>query len=803
MKMSASDHGRKGGRPSNGDLTRRLTAADLSSRGRDGMIQTTLNFGTTFGLSHPSIKNGSINIGGNAGRSTITVNGGTVNLFTGPVTNTHGPPQIHGITKEPTNTDEPIVVDSDGEEPRPGEKRPRPSSPETPVDPVLERLTLEAKVSKETSFESYDHHRKDVQDQLEKEEDNTRREALQKKLEELKIIWRNTCVELMESKKETHAPAPKTSTTLSLSLKIKSKTKNYATKVAPPILGQPYSEDGKSKRTIYSNEDRERCVQKYNECMASDDPEMKSVSAAVRQIRQWSGFKNMSRKVLREWITRPGGTKGKPPAGGRKVNREFYDAVLSKLIYRQRNSNGEVSVLANIAYSHAIIQKAALLTRNEPTWKDDKDLETRSFSRKWSSRFLEEMRMSKRRVTNVLKKNLPSEAEVLSQMKEIQERIMKGGSKEGDEAQPYPSSRIINCDETATNYSIQFQHQWVLSGTDRGSAPDADEKRRFTSMIGGTASGQMLPTFNIIMCTVKQDPKESNYGDLTRSTILNSIKNKVGFREDDGWESRVWTKSLPTKIPNLPYVTYKRPYLIHKTNGTVVTVHNNAWMDAPGLCMWADLVVQPWAKGERVLLVWDNCPSHKTADVANHFQSLGIELAFLPANMTDKLQPMDLNINGPLKAYMRRYRGEQCFDYKQQFHIDCDKALQEGNPLPSFSPPLPKVHDGLNMLLSATKEMFSKESFPIGLQKIFIKVGLARDPDINNQFRSYSGLSTVTLSENDEIDMVLGKGQAIEPTLGSLVFECLFSRDEAQGWLNEDIENYEIDPKTGLASASV
>jgi len=721
MKMSASDHGRNGGRPTKGDLTRRLTAEDMS---RDGKIQTTLNFGTTLSLSRPSIKNGSINIGGNAGRSTITVNGGTVNVFTGPVTNTHGPPQIHDNTKEPTNTDEPIVVDSDVDELRPGEKRPRPSSPEPSVDPVVQRLELEEKVSKDTGFDSYDHHRKDVQDQLEKQKDNTSREALQKKLEELKIIWRNTCVELMESKKETHAPAPTKATTLSLSLKIKSKTTQNVTKVAPPIPGQPYSENGKSKRASYS-------------------------------------------------------------------------------IYTQRNSDGENVVLANITFSHALIQKAAVLTRNEPRWDDDNNLQALTFSTTWCRRFLDDMRMTKRRVTNILKKRLPSEAEVLSQMKEIQERITKGGSKEGDEAQPYPSSRIINCDETATHYSAQFQHQWVSVGTDRGSAPEADDKRRFTSMIGGTASGQMLPTFNVIMCTVKQDPKVPNYGDLTSSTILKSIKKEAGFREDDGWESRVWTKTLPTKIPNLSYVTYKRPYLIHKTNGTVVTVHNNAWMDAPGLCMWADVVVKPWAKGERVLLVWDNCPSHKTADVANHFQNLGIELAFLPANMTDKLQPMDLNINGPLKAYMRRYRGDQCFDYMQNFQIEADKASEEGNPLPSFTPPLPRVHDGLNMLLSATKEMFQKPQFSGGLQRIFIKVGLARDPDRDNQFRSYSGLSTVTLSEDAEIDLVLGKGEAHEPTLGSLVFECSFSRNEAEGWLNTDIENYEIDHNTGLASASV
>jgi hypothetical protein len=310
----------------------------------------------------------------------------------------------------------------------------------------------------------------------------------------------------------------------------------------------------------------------------------------------------------------------------------------------------------------------------------------------------------------------------------------------------------------------------------------------------------MLPTFNIIMCTVKQDSTSSKFGDLTSSTLLATINKQLGFRFDDGWKHSVWEKSLPTKIPGMTKVTHKRPYLIHKTTGTVVTVHNAAWMDAVGLCMWADLVVKPWANGERVLLVWDNCPSHKTDVVSNHFQSLGIELAFLPANMTDKLQPMDLNINGPLKAYMRRYRGEQCFDYMQQFQKDSDKAVEDDDPLPLFSPPLPKIHDGLNMLLSATKEMFEKPDFPDGLQRIFIKVGLAPDPKEDNKFRSYSGLSTHILSEDAERDKVLGKGQASNPTLGSLVFECSFSRNEAEEWLYEDIK---IDPETGYAWSSV
>lgn len=786
------------GRPTRGEVTQKVTASELSRGGSGGLIQTTLSFTTTssLGINRPSISinNSTISIGGN-----VTINVATGHTLSGPIVTSTSTTNATTKSKDTEIIDIDSGDDNDGQ--KLGEKRPRSSSPHLPVDLVYERVKLEEKVATETGFNSYYDHRKDIMEKLEKEEDNTRREALLKDLEELNIIWKNTCPELMEAKKDTHATTSPSQPTMTR--KYKKKVRNPS---APPALhGKTSSEEGKSKVHDYSPEQKQRCLDKEDECMASDDPKMRTPKAIIQQIRQWPGFQSVCWKSLQFW--RKYGIYRKKRTGGQKVSLNFDQAVLSKLIYTQRNSNSEEVVLANISYSHAVIQKAALLTRDEPRWKENEDLwkklEPMTFSPTWCTRFLDDMRMTKRRITNIVKKNLPSEAEVLSQMKGIQEQVTNGGWREGDvsKAQPYSRRLTVNCDETATHYSAQFQHQWVPKGTDRGSAPAADEKRRFTSMIGGSADGEVLPTFNIITCTVKQDQKASNYGDLTSSTILRSIYEKIpGFRGDDGWESRVWVKSLPSKIPDLPNVTYKRPYLIHKDKGTVITIHNNAWMDSPGLVMWADLVLKPWAKGQRMLLVWDNCPSHKTDDVVNYFQSLDIEVAYLPPNMTDKLQPMDLCINGPLKSYMRRFRGEDTFDYMQQFQKDSREALEKNNPQPLFSPPLPKIHDGLLMFLKAMKQMCESDGFSAGLQRIFIKVGLALDPARDNTFRPYSGLSNVALTQNEIRDKVLGSDQAENPTLGSLVFECSFSRTESDGWLDD---NYTVDHETGLASGSV
>lgn len=56
----------------------------------------------------------------------------------------------------------------------------------------------------------------------------------------------------------------------------------------------------------------------------------------------------------------------------------------------------------------------------------------------------------------------------------------------------------------------------------------------------------------------------------------------------------------------------------------------------------------------KFLMVVDNVSFHHVQEVVAAFTNVGWILKFLPPNMTDELQPMDLVVNSVLKSEMRR-----------------------------------------------------------------------------------------------------------------------------------------------------
>ena len=156
--------------------------------------------------------------------------------------------------------------------------------------------------------------------------------------------------------------------------------------------------------------------------------------------------------------------------------------------------------------------------------------------------------------------------------------------------------------------------------------------------------------------------------------------------------------TLPQKGKKGPVTSeHVRPYLIH-TDGTVVTVQGRAWMDSAGICMWADVQIGPMyaRKRGKALIVWDNCGSHNVDAVQSVLEEWGL-------NMTDILQPMDLVVNGPIKAGIRRARVEALFNYFQQWKIERLQHLASSSSSPPpFAPPKPCQSQGILMLDSAT-----------------------------------------------------------------------------------------------------
>ena len=121
---------------------------------------------------------------------------------------------------------------------------------------------------------------------------------------------------------------------------------------------------------------------------------------------------------------------------------------------------------------------------------------------------------------------------------------------------------------------MQPLNQYVPGNADRATAPEADDKARFTVMLAGDRKGKMIPLMGIAKCS-------SAAADLSRTRILQNLMAHPGFDASDGWELRKWRRTLTLTVKKQETTKeYVRPYLYNTTsqcNGPVwsVAVRNN------------------------------------------------------------------------------------------------------------------------------------------------------------------------------------------------------------------------------------
>ena len=250
----------------------------------------------------------------------------------------------------------------------------------------------------------------------------------------------------------------------------------------------------------------------------------------------------------------------------------------------------------------------------------------------------------------------------------------------------------------------------------------------------GDATGKMGPSYNIIKMDVKGT-------DLSTSRVLSNLHKVLGFTEQDGWKLCMWEKTLTLNVKSKPTTAiHRRPYLIHSESLVIITVQIRAWMDSTGLIMWIDQL-GPYFKKRRgkAIVVWDNCGSHNVTAVVEAMAQWGLEQEHLPKNMTDVLQVMDLVVNGPVKAGIRRKRIEVIFNYFQNWKI---KRLQHAavpaqqELPPAFAPPKPTQAEGIKTVLEVLNTTLTTEKFQESMRRCFVAVGLA--PDTSGAYVQYS-----------------------------------------------------------------
>lgn len=527
----------------------------------------------------------------------------------------------------------------------------------------------------------------------------------------------------------------------------------------------------KRKRMVYKAKQKVRIVsamEKLKEELPSRTPKV----ALQQRIREAVGVSNLQLQSVEKW-----GTAGPNRKRGRKVDDDFEREILDQLVFTtlERVHNKEqASVVANVCYSHAVIVTAAKKVQSLPKWQEQEVIQKLKFRRTWIQGWLRRCALRKRRISTQIKK-LPPPDEVQRQMAEIQKRVVDGD---------YSAAEVFSGDETGMLFGAPPLLQHIPVDADRATAPEGDDKARFTSFLYGSAAGIMEPSFNIVKCSSK------NPFDLSGTRVVHNL-HTTSFTAAKGWKLFTWARELmlPQKkgAPAMP-TKCKRPYLIHN-DGTVITVQNNAWMDSTGMALWCDTQIGPRMRERRskTLMVWDNCGPHKVQAVRDVLAEWNIEVADLPPKMTDTLQVMDLAVNGPLKAAIRRHRTNELFEYFQEWKIRrLTAATRPGASLPEFSPPKPKLANGLEALFECLANSLATNDFKQSMQRTFVKVGLWKGRD--NEFvvyRSHKKLGAVSMLPSteraiaQELDSSNADGAELTTSFGEIAaeFECESRRD--------------------------
>jgi hypothetical protein len=109
------------------------------------------------------------------------------------------------------------------------------------------------------------------------------------------------------------------------------------------------------------------------------------------------------------------------------------------------------------------------------------------------------------------------------------------------------------------------------------------------------------------------------------------------------------------------------------------------------MAMHIDLILKPWTRDDadgKLFLWMDNCGPHKTDCLHSVFNEANVEVGLLPPNMTSELQVLDLVVNGPIKAHIRKLRAQRICKYFDKYRgIFRDQRKLRVTQLPKWDPP--------------------------------------------------------------------------------------------------------------------
>ena len=203
---------------------------------------------------------------------------------------------------------------------------------------------------------------------------------------------------------------------------------------------------------------------------------MEPVEAAKR-VQTIRGYEKVTAKDIRRWrihdledfalAQASGGLKRqRQHGGGRRVNMTYEAAVVDELIFTSLelvDGKEKAVVQANVAFSHALIIRAAQKVQRSLVFKDDPNVLKLKHNRSWIRGMLGRHALRRRRIT-ANEKVLPEPEVVQARMTEIQETIT---------TKKFTKNETISADETGIFFGAPLKFQYVPPDAARATAPES------------------------------------------------------------------------------------------------------------------------------------------------------------------------------------------------------------------------------------------------------------------------------------------------------------------------------------------
>jgi len=197
------------------------------------------------------------------------------------------------------------------------------------------------------------------------------------------------------------------------------------------------------------------------------------------------------------------------------------------------------------------------------------------------------------------------------------------------ELEEIPDSLVLNWDQTGIHYVPVSSWTMAEEGSKRVEIVGVDDKRQITAVFCVTKSGHYLP------------PQIIYAGKTARSLPKSKFPTDwhVTFTENH-WSNQVTTLQYVHNVL-LPYVTQKRSEL--------------------GL-----------SSDHRSLVIFDRFKGQCTEVVLKTLEDNNIDVLLVPANCTDRLQPLDISVNKAVKDFLRgEFQGWYADQIKIQLQNGC------------------------------------------------------------------------------------------------------------------------------------